>query len=43
MPEFNHYQDNPPPSRRRRTRRPLRSRPVARLDTDENEEDESGW
>ncbi|KAF3390476.1 hypothetical protein F1880_009161 [Penicillium rolfsii] len=44
LPEFNRYQENPPPSRvYRRTRRPLRSRPVARLDTDENEEDESEW
>ncbi|KAJ5153246.1 LEC14B protein [Penicillium canariense] len=44
LPEFNRYQDNPPPTRmHRRTRRPLRSRPVSRWVADEEEEDESLW
>jgi WD repeat-containing protein 23 len=42
LPEYNHYQDDSPPSpARRRMRRTLRSRPVARLDTDEDEDDDA--
>ncbi|KAJ5692356.1 LEC14B protein [Penicillium macrosclerotiorum] len=40
LPEFNEYQDNPPATRmRRRTQRPLRSRPVPRA----SEEDDPDW
>ncbi|KAJ5377477.1 LEC14B protein [Penicillium cataractarum] len=41
LPEYNHYQDDSSPSpEHRRTRRTLRSRPVARLDTDEDDDDD---
>ncbi|CAG7918269.1 unnamed protein product [Penicillium olsonii] len=40
VPEFNHYRENVPFGR---ARRPLRSRPVRRLDIDEEAEDTTIW